>query len=106
MDELRVVALSGLGLMPLDPSVSLDHAVERNPSVIAMDAGSGDIGPYYLGADAEYNPIAWERNDLRLLLLAARKLNVPLIVGNCCGAGTARGVDEYCRLIAEIAHDE
>jgi hypothetical protein len=106
MDELRVVALSGLGLMPLDPSVSLVHAVDRNPSVIAMDAGSGDIGPYYLGADAEYNPLAWERNDLRLLLLAARKLNVPLIVGNCCGAGTVRGVNEYCRLIADIAHYE
>ena len=72
MDEIRVVALSGLGLLPLDPSVSLDYAVARNPSVIAMDAGSGDIGPYYLGADAEYNPISWERNDLKLLLLAAR----------------------------------
>jgi hypothetical protein len=106
MDEIRVVALSGLGLLPLDPSVSLDHAVARNPSVIAMDAGSGDIGPYYLGADAEYNPISWERNDLKLLLLAARKLDVPLIVGNCCGAGTARGVDEYCAMIADIAQEE
>ena len=106
MDELRVVALSGLGLMPLDASVSLDHAVGRDPSVIAMDAGSGDIGPYYLGADAEYNPVEWERNDLRLLLLAARRLKVPMIVGNCCGAGTARGVDEYCTLINEIAAQE
>lgn len=106
MDELRVVALSGLGLMPLDAAVSLDHAVDRKPSAIAMDAGSGDIGPYYLGADAEYNPLSWERNDLRLILLAARTLNVPLIVGNCCGAGTARGVDEYCKLITEIARDE
>jgi len=106
MDELRVVALSGLGLMPLDASVSLEHAVSREPSVIAMDAGSGDIGPYYLGADVEYNPLEWERNDLRLLLLAARKLKVPLIVGNCCGAGTARGVDEYRTLIGEIAKQE
>jgi hypothetical protein len=106
MDELRIVALSGLGLVPLDASVSLAYAVDRKPAAIAMDAGSGDIGAYYLGADAEYNPVAWERNDLRLLLLAARKLGVPLIVGNCCGAGTRRGVDEYCNLIEQIANEE
>ena len=102
---VKALALSGLGLVPLDPATSLHKAVERRPEVIVMDAGSGDIGPYYLGADGAYHPNGWERNDLEHLLLAARRLGVPLIVGSAGGAGTNRSVDLYCDAIKDIARE-
>ena len=70
-----------------------------------MDAGSGDIGPYYLGADGAYHPNGWERNDLEHLLLASRRLSVPLIIGSAGGAGTNRSVDLYCDAIRDIARE-
>jgi hypothetical protein len=97
------MALSAVGLVPLDPSVSFEAGLALGPEAIGMDAGSGDIGPYYLGADAEYNPRAWEKNDLEILLTAALERRIPLIVASACGSGTNRAVDEYVDLLREIA---
>jgi hypothetical protein len=80
--------------------------VNDKPDAICADAGSGDIGPFYLGSDAPYNPREWEKHDLRLMLLGARKWGVPMVVGSCGGAGTNRAVDLYVELIREIAAEE
>lgn len=101
--SLCVMALSAVGLVPLDPTVSFCAGLAMGPQAIGMDAGSGDIGPYYLGADAEYNPREWEENDLGILLTAALDHHIPLIVASACGAGTNRGVDEYLDIFREIA---
>ncbi len=103
--SLKVMALSAVGLVPLDPAVSFVAGIEMGPQVIGMDAGSGDIGPYYLGANAEYNPRQWEKNDLEILLTAALERRIPLIVASACGTGTNRGVDEYVALLREIASE-
>ena len=106
MSEISVLCASGsLGLTPMHPD-SYWAAVEREPDAIVADAGSGDIGPSYLGSGAEYNPREWEKHDLRLMLLAARRLQVPMIVGSAGGAGTNDGVDRYCDLVTEIAGEE
>jgi hypothetical protein len=81
-------------------------AVERGPAAIVADAGSGDIGANYLGSGAEYNPREWEKHDLRLMLLATRRLGVPLIVGSAGGAGTNASVDRYFEIVTEIAGEE
>jgi hypothetical protein len=81
-------------------------AVEDGPDAIVADAGSGDIGANYLGSDAEYNPREWEKHDLKLMLTAARKLDVPMIVGSVGGAGTNSGVERYAEIIREIAAEE
>ena len=50
MDELRVLsptAILGYGY----PRQSLDEGMRREPHVIAVDAGSTDGGPYYLGIE-------------------------------------------------------
>ncbi len=98
-------ASGSLGLTPMHPE-SYWAAVERGPDAIVADAGSGDIGPAYLGSGAEYNPREWEKHDLRLMLLAARRLGVPMIVGSAGGAGTNAAVDRECELVAEIAVEE
>jgi len=81
-------------------------AVGEQPDAIVADAGSGDIGADYLGSGAEYNPREWEKHDLRLMLVAARQLGVPMIVGSAGGAGTNASVDRYAEIIREIATEE
>jgi hypothetical protein len=104
--ETMVLCASGsLGLTPMHPESYL-AAVEDGPDAIVADAGSGDIGPNYLGSGAIYNPREWEKHDLRLMLTAARRLRVPMIVGSVGGAGTNAGVDRFCELIKEIAADD
>ena len=85
---------------------SYRSALERGPAAIVADAGSGDIGANYLGSGARYNPREWEKHDLRLMLLGARRLGVPMIVGSAGGAGTDAAVDSYAELVREIAAEE
>ncbi len=108
MSELRtgVLCASGsLGLTPMHPE-SYWAAVEDAPDAIVADAGSGDIGASYLGSGARYNPVEWELHDLRLMLTAARRLGVPMVVGSVGGAGTNASVDRYVEMVKQIAAEE
>src|SRR5580704_8554254 len=60
--------------------------------VIAVDGGSTDSGPYYLGAGVAKTAEGAVRRDLRLLLAAASSARIPLIVGSCGTGGTDSGV--------------
>lgn len=79
---------------------------KRKPDFYISDSGSADIGPRYLGADQPSSPRAWQKHDLRLMLLAARKQKVPMIVGSAADQGTNKGVDLYVELIKEIAQED
>jgi hypothetical protein len=106
VSETSVLCASGsLGLTPMHHD-SYWAAVEDRPDAIVADAGSGDIGADYLGSGAEYNPAEWEKHDLRLMLLATRRLGIPMIVGSAGGAGTNGSVDRYCTMVREIAAEE
>lgn len=106
MSDTSVLCASGsLGLTPMHHD-SYWAAVDERPDAIVADAGSGDIGADYLGSGAQYNPTEWEKHDLRLMLVASRRLGVPMIVGSAGGAGTNAAVDRYCRLVQEIASEE
>jgi hypothetical protein len=76
-----------------------------NPDYIVADSGSVDIGPQALGANTHVSPEEWQRHDLELMLLASRKLNVPMIVGSASDTGTNRGVMQFVRIINEIAEE-
>ena len=71
------------------PERSLRHAMTYAPDVIAVDAGSTDPGPYYLGTGTSFTSRAMVRRDLALLLDAARTADIPLIIGSAGGAGGA-----------------
>src|SRR6266849_6020107 len=68
-----------------------------------IERGSFDIGPQPLGADEHCSPAEWQQHDLELMLLAARRLGVPMIVGSASDAGTDRGVNQYAEIIRELA---
>jgi len=91
-----------LGFAPLRTE-SFQLGVAAGPDCIAADSGSDDVGPVPLGSDASTSPQAWQRHDLEQMLLAARKLGVPMIIGSAGDTGSNSRVDLYVRLIKEIA---
>ena len=88
------------------PEDAFQRGVSLKPDVLAVDAGSTDSGPYYLGAATTKMTDAATRHDLRQLMLARDKLGVPLIVGSCGTSDTNAGVDWMARLCEEIAVEE
>lgn len=101
----RLVTLSPTGAIGHEPfhEESFLEGLKYDVDFLGADAGSGDIGPYYLGADAQMNPLEWEQHDLELLLKAARERGIPLFIGSAGGAGTNRGVDMYAEILREAA---
>jgi hypothetical protein len=91
-----------LAFTPLEPASFL-RGCGLGPDCIVADAGSCDIGPRPLGADRHVSLEAHQRHDLEIMLLEARRLGVPMIVGSASDTGSDRGVDQFVRLIREIA---
>ncbi len=100
---LRFLCPNGhLGFAPIKvPSFEL--GVATRPDFILADSGSDDIGPVPLGLDTSTSPKEWQRHDLEHMLLAARKLGVPMLIGSAGDTGTNSRVDMYVGMIREIA---
>ena len=103
MQSLKIICPNGhLGFAPLKPG-SFQLGVEAKPDYIAADSGSDDIGPVPLGSDTSTSPLDWQTYDLEQMLLASRKLGVPMIIGSSGDTGTNSRVDMYVRIIQELA---
>jgi hypothetical protein len=105
MDEVRVLsptAILGYGF----PQASFDRGLALKPHVIAVDAGSSDPGPYYLGAGVSFTGREPVKRDLRLILRGARALGVPVVVGSAGGAGAAPHLAWTAQIAREIAAEE
>src|SRR5258705_12612322 len=103
MKPVRIITPTGhLGTTPLEKA-SFERGCAASPDFIVADSGSADIGPYPLGADRPASDEVWQRHDLEAMLLAARRLRIPLIIGSASDTGTDPGVDQYVRLIPAIA---
>ncbi|MFB6080026.1 MAG: acyclic terpene utilization AtuA family protein [Haloferacaceae archaeon] len=87
MDEC--VTLSPLGILGYGiPEDSIRRAKEEYEiDVIAVDAGSVDPGPNYLGMGESFTDHDMVKRDLEILLDARADLDVPLLVGTAGGAG-------------------
>ncbi len=104
MDSLKIICPNGhLGFAPLRTE-SFQRGVEIRPDVIAADSGSDDVGPVPLGTGTSTSPEAWQRHDLEQMLLASRKLGVPMIIGSAGDTGADSRVDLYVGIIRELAH--
>ncbi|MGH8326265.1 MAG: acyclic terpene utilization AtuA family protein, partial [Steroidobacteraceae bacterium] len=78
---LRIVCPNGhLGFAPIR-TASFAIGLESDPDLICADSGSCDIGPGPMGQDVSSSPIAWQTHDLEHMLLGARRLGVPMIIG-------------------------
>lgn len=100
---LRFLCPNGhLGFAPLKVE-SFDLGVATRPDFILADSGSDDIGPVPLGTDTSTAPKEWQRHDLEKMLLAARQLGVPMIIGSAGDTGSNSRVDMYVGMIRDIA---
>ena len=81
MQSLKIICPNGhLGFAPLRTE-SFSLGVAAHPDYIAADSGSDDVGPVPLGSDTSTSPQAWQRQDLEHMLLASRRLGVPMVIG-------------------------
>ncbi len=87
-------------------AASVERGIEMGATAIAIDGGSTDSGPHYLGADASKSDASAVERDLRILLVACRDAGIPLIVGSCGTAGTDAGVDWIAGIALRIADAE
>ena len=103
MPSLKIICPNGhLGFAPLRPE-SFALGVQAGPDYIAADSGSDDVGPVPLGSDTSTSPEAWQRQDLEYMLLASRRLGVPMIIGSSGDTGSNSRVDRYVAIIQELA---
>jgi hypothetical protein len=79
---------------------SLDAA---KPAVLAVDAGSFDCGPWYLGTGQPHSPMANMKRDLELLITEGRRRHIPIAIGTAGGSGAKPHVDLMAAIIEEIA---
>jgi hypothetical protein len=85
------------------PEKSLAARLERAPDYIGADMGSIDPGPYYLGSGELATATTTTRADLSRLLRAARKLDIPLLIGTAGSAGAAPHLEKTLAMVREIA---
>jgi hypothetical protein len=103
MQSMRIICPNGhLGFAPLKPA-SFALGVDAGPDVIAADSGSDDVGPVPLGTDTSTSPLAWQTQDLEHMLLASRRLGVPMIIGSAGDTGANSRVDLYVDVIRTLA---
>ncbi|HEY1461094.1 MAG TPA: acyclic terpene utilization AtuA family protein [Casimicrobiaceae bacterium] len=103
MRSIRIICPNGhLGFAPLRAE-SFTLGVAARPDYIAADSGSDDVGPIPLGTDTSTSPLAWQTQDLEHMLLAARELRVPMIIGSSGDTGSDSRVDLYVRVIKDLA---
>lgn len=103
MTSTRIICPNGhLGFAPLKTE-SFHLGVAEKPDYIAADSGSSDIGPGPLGQDISTSPRQWQEHDLEEMLLASRKLGVPMIIGSAGDTGTNSRVDLFVGMIKSLA---
>jgi hypothetical protein len=105
LDTCRVLVPSGV-LGSGCPQAAFDRGISFSPDVIAVDAGSTDSGPHYLGAGVSKMTRKAIKRDLRQLMIGRAKLGIPLLIGSCGTSGTDSGVDWVAEICAEIAAQE
>ncbi|MGL4208652.1 MAG: acyclic terpene utilization AtuA family protein, partial [Candidatus Adiutrix sp.] len=81
-------------------------ALDKNPHVIAVDAGSTDPGPYYLGSGVSFTDRQAVKRDLALMIPAALARNIPVIVGTSGGSGANSHLAWTLNIVEEIAKEQ
>lgn len=105
MEEFKILsttAILGYGF----PEESFFAGMEKGPDLIAVDGGSSDPGPYYLGSGHSFTDRAAVKRDLEIMIEAGVKNNIPVVIGTAGGSGADPHLT-WCReIIEEIAEEK
>jgi len=87
------------------PEDSFHRGMARDPDVLAVDAGSTDPGPYYLGAGVSFTNREMVKRDLTLVLRAGYERGIPIVIGSVGGSGARPHVAWFLEIVGEINHE-
>ncbi len=104
-EELRILsptAILGYGF----PVESFRRGMAKTPHIIAVDAGSTDPGPYYLGAGVSFTEYRAVKRDLGIIIPAALEARIPVIIGSAGGSGGHPHLEWTLEIIREISREK
>ena len=84
---------------------ALKRGMGLGPDVIAVDAGSTDPGPAYLGSGEPLVSRRVVKRELSLMLEASLSASIPLVVGSAGGSGRSELVDLTVDIVREVARE-
>ncbi|MEM9012093.1 MAG: acyclic terpene utilization AtuA family protein [Pseudomonadota bacterium] len=99
---VRVLVPSGALGLNYDKT-ALARGIAARPDIIAIDGGSTDSGPAYLGQGVSKYARASTKTEWRGLMEARAEADVPLVIGTAGTCGTDSTVDWMLEITEEIA---
>ena len=100
----RVLVPSGALGLGFDRA-ALAAGVANRPDIIAIDGGSTDSGPSYLGQGVSKYSAQSTRNEWRELMLARAEAGVPLVIGTAGTCGADSAVNWLFEITRELAEE-
>ncbi|MBN1461739.1 MAG: acyclic terpene utilization AtuA family protein, partial [Armatimonadetes bacterium] len=88
------------------PQESFERGMAASPHVIAVDGGSTDPGPAYLGAGTSFVDRDSVHRDLTLIIPAGLRSGIPVIIGTAGGSGAKPHVEWCLNIIADVLDRE
>lgn len=101
---IKVLVPAGALGIPFDKT-ALAKGLEAKPDLIAIDGGSTDSGPYYLGTGTSKYSRTATKADWAVLMAARAQANVPLLIGTAGTCGADSAVDWMVDITLEIARE-
>ena len=102
MPRIRVLLPSGALGLGYD-KIALERALAMKPDIIAIDGGSTDSGPHYLGRGISKYARSSTKVEWQGLMEARAKTGVPLVIGTAGTCGADSAVDWLVDITREIA---
>ncbi|MBT6266595.1 MAG: hypothetical protein HOI86_02780, partial [Tateyamaria sp.] len=99
---VKVLVPAGALGIPYDRD-ALARGLTHKPDLIAIDGGSTDSGPFYLGTGTSKYSRSSTKSDWGELMAARAKIGVPLLIGTAGTCGTNSTVDWLVDITKEIA---
>ncbi|MEM7469719.1 MAG: acyclic terpene utilization AtuA family protein [Pseudomonadota bacterium] len=84
---------------------ALANGLAANPDIIAIDGGSTDSGPSYLGQGISKYSRASTKAEWRDLMIARAQIDVPLLIGSAGTCGADSAVDWLLEITRELASE-
>lgn len=103
-EEFRILsttAILGYGF----PKESFEEGMKRKPDLIAVDAGSTDPGPFYLGEGVSFTDRGAVKRDLEIMITTGIREKIPVVIGTAGGSGAKPHLEWCADIIREIAKE-
>ena len=85
---------------------SWERGLSWQPDVIVAQGTTSDGGPTYLGSDAPYAALMAVKEDLRTIIVSAKKRGIPFILSSGSPSGSDNELERALKAVDEIAREE